>query len=144
MLSLVFDQNPVFSRYVAQKIGVNGFGPHSTIGVFDGERIIAIIVYSRYDGYQCEISIVADSPTWASRRTLAVLFGYPFVQLKCHRITAIIRADNEKSISLATRLGWKQETNEQGLRQYCRDGENAHVFGMLKSECKWIRGVDNG
>jgi RimJ/RimL family protein N-acetyltransferase len=140
MLSLVFEQNPVFSRYAAQKIGVNGFGPHSTIGVFDGDRIVAVIVYSRYDGHQCEISIATESPTWASRRILAALFSYPFNQLKVKRAGLIIRADNAKSISLATRLGFKRETNEQGLRQYCRDGESAHVFGMLKSECKWING----
>lgn len=142
MLSIVTEQNPAFSLYAAKALDVDGFGPHATIAVSDGQRIIAVVVYSKYDQYQCEVAIVTVSPTWASRRIMNILFGYPFIQLGCSRITTIIRADNLKSISLAERLGFVRETAETGLRQYCRDGTNAHIYGLLKSECRWIKETD--
>lgn len=139
MNRLIFEQNPAFSAYVARALDVNGFGPHKTISITDEEQITAVIVYSRYAGIQCEVSIASRKPTWATRGILRVLFGYPFNQLGCERINAIIRGDNQKSISIVERLGFTRETTESGLRNYCNDGMHAHIYSLLKAECKWIK-----
>lgn len=139
MLSIIAHQDPAFPAYVAKVLKVDGFGKHKTLAVSDGKEIVMIAVYHRYDGYQCEVALVARKPTWASRRILSMICGYPFIQLGCNRVTTVIRTDNHKSISLVERLGFKRETTEEGLRQFCQDGSNAHIYGMLKSECRWIK-----
>jgi len=136
---LVFDQNPIFWQYAAKSLGIDGFGQCKTISVMDEKHIIAVVVYSRWDGYQCEVAVVANKPTWLSRTNIRIMLGYPFNQLGCKRISVICRADNFRAISLAERLGFKRETSDEGLRAYCSDGTNAHIYGLLKEECHWIR-----
>jgi len=137
--SIITDQNQAFVAYVARRLGVGNFGPCKTLAVSDGNEITAIIVYSKFDGNQCEASIVSLKPTWATRPILAMIFAYPFHQLGCNRISVVCRADNKKAISLAERLGFVRETAESGLRGYCQDGADAHVLGLLKHECRWIK-----
>jgi RimJ/RimL family protein N-acetyltransferase len=139
--NIITDQNPAFIKYAARVLKVDGFGPCKTLAVSDGESITAVIVYSRFDGNQCEASIISIKPTWANKSILAMIFGYPFEQLGCNRISVICREDNEKAIALAERLGFVRETADTGLRGYCTDGANAHVLGMLKHECRWIKHV---
>lgn len=139
MLSIVTHQDPAFIKYAAKVLSIDGFGKCKTLAVSDGNQITCIVVYSKYDGYQCEIALVSIKPTWATRTTIAMLLGYPFQQLGCKRINLICRQDNQKAISLAERLGFTRETNEEGLRSYCPDGTNVHILGMLKSECRWIK-----
>lgn len=58
------------------------------------------------------------------------VFIYVFEQSNCRRCTARIRADNEKSIKLVTRLGFKVEGR---LRQGFGDAD-ALVFGLLRDD----------
>ena len=51
------------------------------------------------------------------------------------RITTTVTADNSTAIDMNERLGFKREGT---LREYM-DGKNTEIFGMLVSECKWIR-----
>lgn len=139
MNHIITHQDPALVKYAAKVLEVDGFGPCKTLAVSDGKQITCIVIYSKFDGYQCEIAIVSIKPTWATRTTIAMLLGYPFQQLGCNRINLVCRADNHKAISLAERLGFIRETKEEGLRAYCPDGTHAHILGMLKSECRWIK-----
>ena len=140
-MEIICEQRPEFVAFAAQELGVKDFGPCTTIAIADGLEILAIVVYSRYDAGQCEMSIVSTKPTWASRFTLEVLLGYPFNQLKCRRINALCHVENDKAMNLLERLGFKRETNDTGLREYMENGSNVHVYSLLKSE---YRGLRNG
>ena len=95
-------------------------------------RVAALIVYSSYQPrYRAiEMSIIADSPRWASRPVIGALFAYPFEQLQVQRITSAIRADNARSIRLCEGLGFRQEGRIRLGYGDC----DALVYGLLADE----------
>jgi len=83
----------------------------------------------------CQIHVAARENTkWATKDFLFHAFSYPFDQIGCNRITALIKEKNKMALKTCIRLGFKKE----GLLREAQDGENLVVLGMLKKECKWI------
>ena len=70
-----------------------------------------------------------------TRMFLRAIFFYPFLQLKVHRITALVDVSNERSVKLTKSAGFKVEGR---LREAATDGGDTWVFGMLQRECKWV------
>lgn len=115
------------------------FGKYVSMGyVRDGKPIVGV-VYNAYrelrHGNDIRVTIVATSRLWATKEIISTLISYPFQKAGCMRITAIIREGNDASVQLARRLGFRKE----GVIRKAYNGKaNALVFGMLKSECKWL------
>ena len=67
---------------------LNGFGPCTTMGVFNGGKLLAVIVYHNLDRRAgvIEISGAAESPRWLTRPVLFEMHAYPFDQLGCQMI----------------------------------------------------------
>lgn len=99
----------------------------------DGQ-VAALVVYSSYQPrYRAlEMSILADSPRWATRPVIWALFAYPFEQLQVQRVSSAIRADNTRSIRLCEGLGFTQEGRIRLGYGDC----DALVFGLLAEEWK--------
>lgn len=77
----------------------------------------------------------AGSGNWLTRGNLRVFFGYPYNQLKCSRISALIAKGNHRSRNIVERLGFVQEGKFRG---WFGPGKDGIVYSMLKNECKWI------
>lgn len=106
------------------------------LGVIEGERLIAGVIYERYNGVHMEVAIAAETGTrWATRQTLRHLFGYPFVQMHCEAITALVPATNLHSLNLATKLGFEMEAL---VKFAAPDGSPLVVLKMFRDGCKWI------
>lgn len=128
-----FDQE--IALWVGKRTEIVDFGPCRSIGIIDGETIIAGVVYSNMRRENIEATIAADHPRWCRREILRTLFAYPFIQLGCRRMTCIIEVRNERSTKLCTGLGFK-------IEGHCREvfgPADGIVLGMLARECKWIR-----
>ncbi len=114
------------------------FGECSALGfVLDGQ-IIAGVVYSNYTGHDIHLNIASIDKRWCNRTSLRNIFAYPFLHLKCRRATVLV---DEKAIlvqKFVERIGFKKE----GLLREGHPNDNAVVFGMLKSECRWINGKE--
>jgi hypothetical protein len=95
------------------------------------DTILAVAVYTNYEAQSIEMSIVAESPRWMTRRTIEAAFAYPFRQLKVARVTANTYATNQRSVKMLVRLGFQLEGV---LRNYGPDGEPRLVFGLLAEE----------
>lgn len=139
-LSLVFGKEQEVAEFVVsllpQKMGVEEFGPYTTIGIAENDRLIGGAVYHRWRKFDCELTFAASSPKWCRKGVLSALFHYPFVQQGLERMTLIIGANNERALKLNTGLGFKIE----GCARKAYDGINdAFVLGMLRDECKWIK-----
>ena len=136
-MNLVFGQDAFIKPWVAERIPYcDGFDDTAvTIGIADGEKLIAGWVYHLFCGADIHIAVAADSPKWATRGILAGLFHYPFIQLGCRRVTAITPKYNARARKFALSLGFRLEGK---MRQHY-DGKDAIVYGMLKHECKWIK-----
>jgi len=73
---------------------------------------------------------------WMTKEFLWRSFAYPFIQLKCNRITGLVREDNLDAQRFDEHLGFKREGL---LRGACLDGSNMILYGLLKDECRFLR-----
>src|SRR5690348_8284107 len=67
-------------------------GGYEAIGVVRGTTLVGGCLYTHFMpcvGGGASIQMWAVGNNWLSRRTIGVLLGYPFRQLKCHRIWAM-------------------------------------------------------
>lgn len=111
------------------------------IGVVSGNRLCAVAVYHHFRPAvpDIEMTMTADSPRWAAKGAVRFLLAYPFEQLGCVRVTALIGRKNKRSRRLVEGLGWKLE----GTCRRAWDGrQDCMVYGMLKDECRWLEVSD--
>lgn len=127
--------------WVAERVDAGQFNAEAKgIGILHRDKLVAGVVYNHYSGCNVYAHIAAEpGRRWATRDNLFVLFYYPFVTLKCNRITGLVRADNVKAQRFDEHLGFRRE----GLmRKACKDGQDLIVYGMLREECKFLGAVN--
>lgn len=137
-MGFVFGQDQVVAAWVESRLkGIsNGFGQYSAIGIEEGGKLIAGVVYHDYRRFNIQLSMAGESPHWCSRRTLKILLGYPFNQLMVERITACTAKNNKRLRSMVTRLGFKLEGT---FRRGFDGNKDMVVYGMLREEAaRWI------
>jgi RimJ/RimL family protein N-acetyltransferase len=141
MLQILIGQTDAVRGFVGERVGCRDFGPSEALGVvLDGE-LIAGVVYNEHRDFDLKMHIAAASPRWASRRTIDKLLGYPFRQLKCVRVTAVVPRGNHQARNLLQKLGFKME----GTHKFGWDGRQTAIsYGLTrKMAAKWI-GEENG
>ena len=147
MIQLVFGHDTVVTQWVQQQLpGISDFGPCAAIGVADGNRLIAGVVYTNYHGHMIEASLAATDRRWANRRILRGLFRYPFAQLQVRRFQVTIAKRNKSVRRFVVRLGFKFE----GIgREGWHSGGDCAVYSMLRKDAeRWLKPIeeasDNG
>lgn len=106
------------------------------LGIVRHRKLVAGVVYERWNGVHCEASIAADpGSAWASRQTLHTIFFYPFQTLDCKAISVLVPETNLKSLNLATKLGFEGEAI---VRYAAHDGSDLLVLKMFRENCEWI------
>jgi len=134
MIQLLLNRDDYVSAWLQSKIPGISFHDCKAIGIIKNQKLIAGVVYHNLRDGQIEASIAVTDKNWANKTILYALFAYPFKQCNCHRILVTVRDNNNKSIKLAKRLGFKHEGK---LRQMFPP-HDAVLLGMLRSECKWL------
>jgi RimJ/RimL family protein N-acetyltransferase len=111
--------------------------PCQAIGVMRGNELAAGVVYHEYRPEQgdCEMSIAARTPRWASRAAIRTLLAYPFVQLDCRRVTARVRSDNERALRFDLGIGFQVEGR---LKSWYAPGVDCVMLGLMRDD--WKRG----
>ncbi len=143
-MRLVYDQSDALCRWAGLKLAndENAFQPAVAIGVEHEGKIIASIVYNKYttdnknQPLLIEMSIASVDKRWCTRHNLNALFYYPFAQLRLKRVQALCSAKDEGVQMFLKRLGFIYEGTH---RSAYVDGGDAMTFGMLKSECRWVK-----
>jgi len=130
---------PYANKWASDRIKGVGEFPEDTGNIAlmrDGE-IVAVCVYSHYTGTGVMMNIASDgSKRWMTRQFLRACFEWPFNYLKCRRVSGLVRTDNLEAQRFDEHLGFKRE----GLvREGEEDGTDLIFYGMLKSECRWIK-----
>lgn len=100
----------------------------------DGD-ITAVVVYDTFSRGSCFVSVAASRRKWFTPRFATVAMAYPFIQCGFSRINCVISERNRLSLRLTRHFGW---TEEGRLRAAGPEGEDMLLFGMLRSECRWI------
>ena len=104
--------------------------------VIDG-RIVAGMACMNHDPRHShvEIAFAADSPRWASRRTIARFMAWPLRQMRCRRVSAVVAADNARVIRLLEGMGFRRE----GLLRRAFGERDALILGLLDDEvASWL------
>lgn len=82
--------------------------PYTTMGVFDGPRLLGVVVYNNYqpEAGVIEIHSASTSARWLTRRVLRALFSYPFEQLGCQMVIARVSEKNTRLLRIFTAYGF--------------------------------------
>ena len=98
----------------------------------DGE-MVAGVLYDYCNRASIYTHIAIDGPI--SRRWLHTIFHYPFVQLGCNVIIALVAEDNTASVRLVARMGFT-------LNTHIPDASPAGdllIYTMRHDECRFLR-----
>ena len=123
------------AKWVGERLAILDWGSCTAIGVERSGELIAGVVYNRYSWPDICMHVAAvEKSGWLTKRNLAVFFGYPFNQLNCKRVTALVPSKNAHALQFDLKLGFQYEG-------FLRDGmpdDDLIVLGMLKKDCKWL------
>jgi RimJ/RimL family protein N-acetyltransferase len=133
----VYGEDDIVLPWVAKRLNENNFNEDAvSLGVVQDGKLIAGVVFNMYTESSICIHVAAEpGKHWLSRDFLFRTFAYPFLQLKCNRVTGLVRADNFKAQKLNENLGFVKEGI---LRCAEKDGTDVILYGMLKDECRWL------
>ena len=120
--------------WAENKIGLGSFGSDArAIGRRRDRKLVAVAVFGLFEPWGCEVAFAAERH-WFCRDYTAAVFAYPFLQLGVERVTCRVAANNRPARMLVRALGFVPEGRQRRL-----DPENDRLmFGMLRSECRWI------
>lgn len=132
---LIFGADRELARWAGARLDIPDFGPCATIGIVKNNSLAAVLVYNNYQWPNIEMSLATSTPYWASREVLGAIFRYPFVQLGCKRVTAVMAEGNVKGRAFVLRLGFVFEGFHPDM---LRTGA-AISYGMLRANAAcWI------
>lgn len=101
----------------------------------DGIKLVCDWLFLSLSSHDVVVHMASYSRIWAKPELLYNVFAYPFLQLRCRRITAPIAEANVAARRAAERLGF---VLEGCLREADREGGNILTYGMLRGECRWL------
>lgn len=112
---LLFGFDAEIARWVGERIphvGPDGFGDCRAIGVANGDKLIAGVVYHQHqpDYQHIQLSMAAVSPMWATREVIAGLLHYPFVQLNVWVLYTLTPEKNTAALKVNEHIGLKHKT----------------------------------
>lgn len=136
MIELLANEDSSFD-FVLQKIGKiqSWMTPAKSISAWLDGKLLGAVVYDGFTPYDCNIHLAIDDRRCVTRQVLRKVFEYPFTQLKLDRVTALIPASNSVAVDFDERIGFTFE----GFKRRALAGEDELIYGMLKTECRWIR-----
>ena len=119
--------------WMGEQMGVHINRPYTAFGVVSADGLLTGgVLFNNQSEADIELSIVA--PKRLTRGLCRVIAQYAFGTAGCMRMTARTRASSLQVRRVIEKVGFRQEGV---LRGYFRDGEDAILFGMKKSECRW-------
>lgn len=121
--------------WLEQRMGVQLIHPYTAFGMLGPDGLLAgAMIFNNFNEGSAEVSIYA--PRAVSRGSLRAAASYLFETNGCNRVTARTRASSLRVRRFIEKVGFQKEGV---LRAYYQDGEDAILYGLLRSECRWLR-----
>ena len=120
--------------WLEDRMGVRLVPPYTSFGMIGPDGLLAgAMIFNGFNEGNAEVSIYA--PRAVSRGSLRAAASYVFETNGCNRLTARTRASSLSVRRFIDKVGFQQEGV---LRAYYQDGEDAILYGLLRSECRWL------
>lgn len=103
------ERNRMLGEWCAAQLGHPLSGPYATMGVVDGDSLIAVVVYHNWSRKRgvIELSAASTSPRWLARPVLFQMFAYPFQHLGCQTVVLRVSERNPRMLGIALRFGFE-------------------------------------
>lgn len=139
MKRIVWDRPGEVLEFVGKLVDAEEWDRRAVaIGLENNGVLVAGVVFENKNGANIMMHVASNgSRHWMTPAYMAACFRYPFLQDGCNRITGLVRADNFEAQRFDEHLGFKREGI---LRAACVDGTDLIIYGMLKSECRYLEG----
>lgn len=137
MKRIVWDQPERIMQFVAARVGEDCFRDYTALGLERDGELVAGVLFTNYTHASILMHVASDgSRHWITPAFLGAVFRYPFIQLGCRRVTGLVRADNFAAQRFDEHLGFRREGM---MREGTTDGCDLILYGMLKSECRFLQ-----
>lgn len=107
-------------------------GPFEVFGVARNGVLRGAVMFTRFADGDITMTCAGD-PGWTTRASLRLIFSYPFRQLGCRRVTALVSEINAPMRNYCERMGFVRE----GIKRQGLPGSDIYLYGMLREECRW-------
>lgn len=106
------DLNRAFAGWVEAKLGMpRSFRePYSTMGIFHGEELCAVVIFENYkpeDG-TIEIGVASLVPNWLNRSVMRAMADFVFGDLRCQMAVFRTSEKNKAACRLMERVGFER------------------------------------
>lgn len=139
---LVLGRDKEIAEFVSRRIRQATFGPCTTMGVIRQNKLIGGLVFHEYvPAYKSVmVSYAFDRPSWATPSVLHSVALFVFDQLGCNRLCTLTPRKNKRSRRFVEGIGFKYE----GCARKGFGADDAIIYGMLRQECRWLKGKEDG
>lgn len=137
MKTLITDEHARVSRWVNQRLGIDGDWQStcSTLGLEqDGELIAGAVIDGYVPDTRCTLHCAAIGKTWLNRRALFAIFDYVFNQLKVKVVLDTVSSSNEASLRFTKHLGFTEVCR---IANAAPDGDLV-IFTLRREDCRWL------
>lgn len=134
MRRVVFGENDRVGNWIERNGGGHYRAGTQCIGLERDGEIVAGTLYDYHNGASVYSHWAISDKHALNREYLSAIFRYPFVQLDCSVIIALVAGDNEPSSNLVEHLGFELEHT---IKDAHPSGE-LHIYTMRRSDCRWL------
>lgn len=128
--------NERVARFVSQECfgRPDGFEKFSTMGVFDGENLIAGVVYHNWDEAAgvIELSAASISRRWLTKPVIRAMHEFPFALLGCQMVLHRVKSNNPIMLAIHRRFGSHEVVVPRGFGREI----DCHVFTLTDDQ--WV------
>lgn len=110
-------------------------GRGQAIGLVDGDKILAGVIFDSWNGASLCMHVAAvPGARWMTREFLYITFAYPFQQLGCKKLLGLVGSSNKAAQRFDEHLGFVLEATLEAAHP---DG-SLLVYSMTKEQCRWL------
>ena len=126
---------PRVATWVANQCQADPRSASAAIGWLRDDDLTAGIYYEDFTGASITATIAMAPGAVMPKDFLWTIFDYPFNQLGCDKMVALIADNNWKSKNLVEKMGF---TKEAEVANYYPAGEALTIYTITKAACRFL------
>jgi len=130
---------PTVATWVANMADADPRLTVGAVGWLRDDDLTCGAFYENYTRRSITATIAVAPGAVVPKEFLRAIFHYPFVQLSCEKIVALIAENNRKSQNLVEKMGFVKEAV---VADYYPEGD-LFIYSMTKQQCRFLE-KDNG